>query len=206
MTDGKQGFFRHEFGQPASSRHGVSFRAEWDDLARRVYPSTEAQAHGITHFFQFAQNLDQWIRGWGVVADRDNDAQLRSLIGQAQLSLTTLLQEARSAFEQQRLQRVNLQQQEDQIRWAQESARQAREAEHSERLRRQAEHEQRLRQTHQEIAQIYSDIAAQRRRSADYQGALWRQSMFPDTTCACGRSKLSNHGVCWECANRGRGY
>ena len=207
MSQEKSGFFKHPWGgkPPEPNPLHQDFRSQWDDLSARVCPDL-SNPNSTFHFFQFSQQLDRWVREWGAVADRENDQRLRELIAQAHESLKDLLNEAKQLFERERSDRVALQQQQDRQRWAVEQANRRRLEEEAERRRRKAESDALLQKTNQEIADIYSSIAASRRESAARQNAMWRSAHFPETTCACGRSKISNQPCCWDCANRGRTF
>lgn len=209
MAEGErpgQGFFKRPFGAPSEDELLTQLRAEWQGLSATVCPSLDRPDHALLHFFQFSQKLDGWVREWGARADAHRYDRLRAALDEARQSLQGLLAEAKQLFETARAQRVANQQTLDQRRWQEEQARLERQRREADHRRTMAEREAKLQQTYQEINDIHASIRQNQRLSSERQSAMWRSAHFPDSTCACGRSKIVNQPCCWDCANRGRSF
>lgn len=184
----QQGFFKRPWGAAESSQDLQLLQAEWDNLAQRIRPPADSRPdHVRLYFFQISWDLEAFLRKWTPLAE--SQPQLQKRLQTAQQSLQNLLNEAKSAFEASERQRVEAQRLHDQQRWAQLHEQ-----------KRQAEQQAHLRQTEREIQAIYDDIRAQQQKSQQRQHAMWRAAHFPETTCACGRSKMPHHLWCWDCA------
>jgi hypothetical protein len=188
MTE-RKGFFLRPFGEPDPL---PVLQSEWDALARKfVLPVAGARPdHARLHFLQLASELDAFQRNWAARADQH--PALGERLRMAADSLRNLLEQARMAFEAGERQRVEQQQARDRQRWEQQ--------------RRDAEHQARLAQTQREIQDIYDGIRQQQRVANDRRNAAWRAVHFPETTCACGRSKMPHHLFCWDCSPGRRGW